>query len=305
VLELDSRFNTTILVDLPALVIVDGLLVDYSVIADPERDLGFRSVVTGADLPFDIERWNPGGESLVWIKVPRVEPGIVAASVAVHFGPGMNRYAGTGADVWSDYAIALHGERFPDGATHDRVTLGAGWIGNGLAFPSTGDGVVAMPPSTLLDGWPSFSLEMWLLVSGMLPSGTEPAIIDTGSALRLGRTYRYGGLDEAFAFQIDVAFANSTTFYGTTFVLPDLWTHIIYTFDGDSVRVYRNGVLANFGAVETTTTGNGANALVLGKVLGAFTGGLDEIRITRRSLSADEARARYESDSGRLFRRSR
>ena len=68
-LVLDNSASTADFLDFPVLVTLDATKIDYSLIADPAKDLRFEDA-TQAPIAHEIEHWNPAGESIVWIRVP-------------------------------------------------------------------------------------------------------------------------------------------------------------------------------------------------------------------------------------------
>ena len=92
--------NTT-LTDFPVLVRVSEDRISFPIYAKCKiangGDLRF-SDASGALLASEVECWNPGGESLVWVKVPSLNAGTV---ITAHFGCS-SPDAVTPSDVWSN-----------------------------------------------------------------------------------------------------------------------------------------------------------------------------------------------------------
>ncbi|MBQ3811580.1 MAG: DUF2341 domain-containing protein [Kiritimatiellae bacterium] len=76
----------------------------YANVANNGRDFLF-SDGDGNPLPFEIDTWNPAGESLVWVRVPVFTNGAV-----VHLDYGASEADGTAdaADVWRRYVAVWH-----------------------------------------------------------------------------------------------------------------------------------------------------------------------------------------------------
>ena len=60
---------------------------------------------TGAVLPYEIDTWNPGGESLLWVKIPHFVNG---RKLTVTYGDTERNMASRAAAVWSNYVGVWH-----------------------------------------------------------------------------------------------------------------------------------------------------------------------------------------------------
>ena len=60
---------------------------------------------TGAVLPYEIDTWNPGGESLLWVKIPYFVNG---RKLTVTYGETEKDMAARAAEVWSNYLGVWH-----------------------------------------------------------------------------------------------------------------------------------------------------------------------------------------------------
>ena len=60
---------------------------------------------TGAVLPYEIDTWNPGGESLLWVKIPYFANG---RKLTVTYGDTERNMAARAAEVWSGYIGVWH-----------------------------------------------------------------------------------------------------------------------------------------------------------------------------------------------------
>src|SRR5438445_9929563 len=63
-LVFDNSASTEDLVHFPVLVVLDSTRIDYAKVFDSRTDLRFDDFVHGVpNLAFDVERWDPSGES--------------------------------------------------------------------------------------------------------------------------------------------------------------------------------------------------------------------------------------------------
>jgi hypothetical protein len=162
----------------------------------------------------------------------------------------------------------------------------AGRIGSALSFDGINDSVtVADSPSLDLTG--ALTLSAWV----------NPAITTTSYKTVMIKNYTY------FLYASARGCGNGGILAGlsgtparvvcdTTPLAVNTWTHLAVTYDGATVRLYRNGVLKSSAAV------TGGPAVTAGTLqLGAsqygehFKGKLDEARVYNRALSAAEVLA--------------
>ncbi len=169
----DNASSGSDLAGFPVLVALDASTVVYEQIADPAHDLRFRDEPTNTDLPFEIDHWDPAGESSVWVKVPVIHAHATTERVLMYYGPDA---AGSEqpAAVWSDYEVVLHGDGLRDstGKTTPIMvadtsgalpTTAPGMIGNAIAFAGGQNQRVEMMNSAgVLDDWPTYTIELWL-----------------------------------------------------------------------------------------------------------------------------------------------
>jgi hypothetical protein len=87
-------------------------------------------------------------------------------------------------------------------------------------------------------------------------------------------------------------FVDSYTEYARTTLASDTWTHIVATYDGNTIRLYKNGVLA---ASKSQSSYNaGSHAVVVGDDVSGnsiddrWQGGIDEVKVWGRVLRANE-----------------
>ncbi|MBQ3810169.1 MAG: DUF2341 domain-containing protein, partial [Kiritimatiellae bacterium] len=126
------------LADFPVLVRISTNALDGFSYADCAADGSDLRFADDADnlYPYEIDTWDPDGESLVWVRVPSLANG---AKFLMYFGssdPG----ATAPGDVWSRYAVVIHGGT---GATNAVAGGPVVSIGNTTAvYPDAGAGIV-------------------------------------------------------------------------------------------------------------------------------------------------------------------
>lgn len=162
--------------DFPLLVVLDPARFAYGEAAADGSDLRFLDADGVTLLAHELEQWNPGGASFIWVRVPRIDAGSTADHVYLYYGSDSPLPPPPSAsDVWDGEFLAVWhlGEEQPgvgnaqvyrdsSGAgLHggDDVTLPAiaGAAGRAQAF-DRGDRI-ALPDVALTA---PFTLELWV-----------------------------------------------------------------------------------------------------------------------------------------------
>ena len=308
-LVFDNSASAIEFIDLPVLVALDSSKIEYSLIKDPNSDLRFEDPATGKPVAFEIEAWNPGGESIVWIKVPDLMPHSTTTSVLMHYGP---LAAGTPEPAFvntlAQWELVNHMKPSLENAVGPKyagtaigVTQTDGYIGPAIGFSGVGDQRVTFTSSgDLFDGWGSFNLMFWLYVdyaSGTTLGTTEPRVMEKGGSLGNGRVY--GDAGSNIVFQVDFTFTGMNNIaYLNTVVPPKTWTFITYNYDRgtETLQVFNSGVqggLYSMAGGQQEYLVNDVQPFYLGAATGSFVGRIDELRIEKRTRSPDYMRAQF------------
>lgn len=284
---LDTSGLVADLSDFPALVPIAGQI-DYSRVVDPRQDLRFEDPATGASLPYEVESWDPVGESLVWVLVPKLRAPPASTSLLLYFG----RDAGQArpANVWPAYEQVTHfagGAADSTGHGHDGTATNAqivsGKLGSAMGFATNTARVTFA--GTTLDQWEQGTLEMWLkpgYANGDALIGAQPRVLDNAGSLQLGRFFSDFG---TLVMQIDMKWSGAQSYLHPAVPGND-WSHLAWVYDGSVLRVYRNGALVAMDPIGQHAFSN-SSALVLGDSINSAKMQVDELRFSRAGLSAD------------------
>ena len=179
------------------------------------------------------------------------------------------------------------------GNAHDGEIEGAEWFNNGkfgkaLSFDGENDCVtVADAPDLQLTE--ELTLEAWVKPQGAIPH--DPVIYKQQEgylsySLQLG--WGVDGLAEGYIGEDEENYENV---YSPDPLEANVWTHLAFTYDGATLRIFVNGEEVNEGeAPSTALASNGS--LLIGCAPGEYFHGLiDEIRIYNRALNAGEIAA--------------
>lgn len=303
----DNRASHSDLVDFPVPIRIDPTRIVYQDVVDPRTDLRFHDPRTDVDLPFEIERWAPDDESLVWVKVPRITAGSATDSIEMYYGSIAQGTEAPG-DVWTEFGLVVHGKTGtyqsvagPIVGTATGVTAGEGPIAAALRFGATGEHRVVFSNSRpLLGGATQFTIELWLYADYEKASAMtgQPAILEQRDDLVGGRLFGWNGVEPVAAFQIDIDLTTATN-YTPELVPFRKWTQLTFTYDGTLLWAYRNGALADVGLDGSGPMLAGATQdLQFGATSGAFEGMLDEVRLSRVYRSDEWIQAQYQAMTG-------
>lgn len=100
--EDEIKDETKKIKDFPALLRIPENSPIYAVAGEGGTNLRFTDDTAMYDCPHEIDTWNPNGVSLVWVKVPKLQNGVV---LRLYYDGTNSTQA---ADVWSSYAGVWH-----------------------------------------------------------------------------------------------------------------------------------------------------------------------------------------------------
>ncbi len=303
VADRDLVFDNTgrgALTDFVVLARFDATTFDYSAVVEPRTDLRFVDPDTGTDLAFDVDAWNPGATSFVWVRVPEIRGDSIDDRISVFAGPGIG--AADAASTWKEFDAVWHLTSsiagFDNAAGDDYAGMGTavndaeGQIGRAVDMSSNGSEIdFDHTGPVLFSNWQTFTLELWL-APDTNQVANEPSIIDNGQPLHNGRI-----VANPQRLQIDMDFATASTFPGAS-VTGTGWTYLVFTYNGTRLATYSNGQRD-----DSDTQANLASAtamLHLGGNGAPFPGRIDEVRVSQVPRDANWVAAQFDSMSGTL-----
>jgi len=285
------------LFNFPALVVLHGGIAgfDYAQLLSGGADLRFTSA-DGAELNYEIESWEPGGNSYVWVQVPALTPGAVINMVWGKGGLSFAPYTQNGA-TWNDgFAGVWHMTN-----AYVRDSSGNGYHGTSIIAPAAvtttpgligpaqdynaavGNGATAVGDIDVTD----MTLSAWVWLRDASRDGIficKDGVIffwQQGTALR-HETLPWGGDTTA-----PVANAGGV---GT-------WIYVVGTVSGNTQALYTNGVrVASWTKAVPSLNDNPVQigGVGWGRIMN---GKLDEVRVERVGRSPAWVRACYDNQS--------
>ena len=274
-------------------------------------------------LDHEIETWDESGDSLVWVKVPRVDGSSSTDRIWVYYGNTGASDGQDAANVWSNGYVGvwhLSEEQSGTGNTdlyqdstsnalhaddYNSATGQSGQIGNGQEFDSSDYADVPDSTGSPLDITGDITIESWIypttvnnfarFLAKQHTSDTQPfdmygLLFDNSQSIRFG---------------IGVGGSMQRLDSGST-IQTNQWTHVVGTRSGANMNIYLNGSSdstktdADSGSMQTNNNPLrfGRNINRSGSTDQQFIGQMDELRLANVERSADWIAAQFETMDG-------
>ena len=282
-------------------------------------------------IPFEVDTWNPQGESLVWVKVPLAE----GTKINLVYN-GTATVANDPSAVWGDYTGVWHFETLDESVkvtnaqgTYPNSTAAEGIDGNVSTYSVPGEpgrfgncfrvndstgykegnfnngGVWVNDAGTAspVDGGENFT------ISGWFKHGNFQYFYDHFFYKR-EKSNNSGTLNNAFAIESNSSSGNNanplprgSSGNGSAMTLSnnllDTWGYITFAYEGTTCHVYENGVLRGDVTIAQCIDNDsplvfGDNSTVTaGNGDAAWNGWIDEVRFAKGTKSAAFIAAEY------------
>ena len=297
----------------PILVTLSSANVDYSMTEDSGADLRFRDMDGTTVLAHEVEFWDETASSYVWVSVPRIEGGSASDFIVMYFGCA-DTAPQDAAGVWNaHYDGVWHlGDDLSDSSgagnhgTNNGTATVAGAIGlardlGGLADRIEVPGTPALKAAQSVSAWArhdSLSDGENLLVACGGPDDVEDDnyqyTLDIAGDGRMYFFSEYGSAVDSEVYSTEAVSTGSSAWHHYAFVRDEVSQVVRFFVDGvqlGAAVMYDNapsgGDTASvwFGAAQSSPLTYG------------FNGRVDEVRITRETLSAEWLRVQYLSMS--------
>ncbi len=286
------------LTDFPLLVRLDNSRIEYDATNAVVPDVRFYDGEIATALDFEVERWNPQGNSYFWVRIPALEDTDAARSFWIYYGNDAPPAAPASTAVWTDSFVGVwHMEEAAAGGVadstghgHDGVLDGGGAqlrvadpLGGALQIDASSS-VLRVPADPSLFPGQSMTVEGW--VNPARVDGTSRrAIVRMRDSFELRSISEDSG-DPGTA-QGAVWFQTSTernvTASGPT--AEGAWTYFAMTFDQASgdFTLYRDGAVDQTRDPPAEPMVDGGTDVEMG--LEAY-GLVDEVRVSSVARSA-------------------
>ena len=317
VLTCSNYEGTEALADFPLLVRISPTAIQEFSYDGLTSDLISFKDADGNELSCEVDTWNPGGESLVWVKVPTLT---AATKITFEWGKASGV---TASDVWSGYTGVWHfnegtsGTYASSGSTANNAKAvngatatasGAAKVGDGVTFTrgtNKANTLTANNVSLAAGGPMTFSGWWQLREVRKVSSDTYPKLFTIGGWSSGGYYMQCGddkGNDTLTSDIVTQAqkVAEDILGYDSKAVLGGSLHHVVVTIKSGQTQVWIDGVKQ----VDSTAVNcafSGQPFALIGEV-GSAT--VDEIRLRNSAVSEDWIKADYQqqnSADGKLY----
>jgi glucose/arabinose dehydrogenase len=295
---LDNSQQSEALLDFPVLVRLFDPRIDYSRTMNSGQDIRFVDADGNTPLPYEIERWDEGGVSTVWVRVPRIDAGSAVDHFWMYYdNPGQSDSQNP-AGVWSPSHVGVwHLDSDladSSGAGHHGTDFGTspaiGRIAGARQFD--GNDWIDVGTSALLEQTGDVTVEAWVRLDDPTLPGEQVVLSKQSS---LGDSTGYG-LDYDGATQVLAARSSGLDIGAAAGVgLDTNWHHLAAVIGGARCELFVDGVDQT---TDTSCSGlvPGGQSLAIGALGGGALGTLgaiDEVRIADGARSAAWMRAQF------------
>lgn len=283
----------------------------YADCAVDGSDIRFMDA-NGELTPHEIEKWDPEGTSYIWVKVPSLSG--TATQLTLFYGSDSpDLPAVSASDVWSQYAVVIHGGSSLTNAVGNGLVVVAGSAGvmanatNGVAggciskTTYNGIGLNFSNPSPKLSDVGQFSVSGWFNRDGV--GGRT----DTKSHYLAANRTGWNNMDGfALIFEhseyISVAYKGGHNWSSGNYLLDEhVWRHIAFSYAaGEMVTSYFDGNKDQSKRSPTTLVNTNVTYWTFGSYANTsetegFRGEMDEIRVFNGVASGDWIKAEHDT----------
>jgi uncharacterized repeat protein (TIGR01451 family) len=284
------------LLNFPVLVVLNSSRINYADTQNQGQDIRFVDA-DGTPLAYEIEEWDEGGDSYVWVKVPRIDGDSNTDYIWLYYDNPLTPDGQRPDEVWqANYVGVWHLSQDPGGsapqildssavANHgssrgglNSADLVAGRVDGGLDFDAAADDFVELPHAAdyLLNNG---TVEFWFRAPDVSTLqglwSKDSAGLDTGGHLTI---YLENG-----AVNVRLQHASSGDhFVAMGSVSANTWHYTVFTFGSSGMKLQLNAGLPAINPFYTgglgTTSGGAGNFEPV--AFGANTGNSDDLAVT-------------------------
>ena len=303
------------LTDFPVMVYLNSSRIDWSHVQDDLDDLRFLDSTESTILKAELEKYEVNNKAWIWVKIPTIN-NAVDTDIYMYYGNTGAVSAWNAENVWESSAVMVqHMYDNPDTShvmdstsysndgtkkgANEPIETASGKIGSALNFDG-GNDYIACGNSVSLNPLTAQTVEMWLKPN-VGYGEIYPRLISHNDYIR---HYSYinpatGNLVVIFYTSGGVASVDSNSG-----ISVNVWNFIVYSYNGDYIRVYINGVLVKTSSKVSGNIISANSNLLIGNnpsMERTYNGIIDEFRIYNTAKSAEWTKADYNNGADTLL----
>jgi len=291
--------------DFPLLVALDAARIDYAAVRADGADIEFRDA-DDTPLAHEIERWDPQGTSILWVRVPQIDAASNTDSIWMYYGDPAAQVAQDAVTVWGSYEEVYHlgdnGQVINDSSArnYDGTSLGtdpvAGFVGLAQNFAGAGQRVDLGNQRDFARAVAGLTIEAWVNPRASQNDGVVLGVArsaDTVSRAELrvqaNQTVRGSARTPDNGQGQDVATIQTIPLNAWS------WLAVVYDFGADQGTIYIDGLVAQAtpglqlaplsSDAPSSVARIGANEPAQSNNF--FDGFIDEVRVAPAAMPAD------------------
>lgn len=289
---------------------------DYAAVRPDGGDVEFRDG-DGTLLSHDVDSWESGGISSIWVRVPRIDGATTTDFIWMYYGDAEAAATQDADGVWTAYDGVYHmggGEIVADSSArqYDGTPVGTtpvgGMIGGARNFNGTSDYIDLGTDRDFGRAASGVTMEGWVEPGTVVAAAVAFGVaINGGTASRIQIRAQANAQLEGGARTADggdLLSADGDPMVAATW----LWVAVAMDFAGDTITIYYDGepvVVSTPVGFAPTTPDTASSQAVIGAdenlIQNFWLGSLDEVRISNDAKSADWVAAQYASMTGNLI----
>ncbi len=115
-IEINNTDQATTFTNQPVLVVINSSNIDYSLLKANGADMRFVSSDNTTALDFEVETWNSGSTSEIWVRIPSITASVDTGYFYIYFNNSAAVDAQNKTGVWSNYWSVWHLNEDPAGS---------------------------------------------------------------------------------------------------------------------------------------------------------------------------------------------
>src|SRR3990172_4359786 len=316
----DNSASAEDLTNFPVLVKLNSSRINYSKTQDAGQDIRFTDSDGTTLLNYEIEKWDETGTSFVWVKVPNIPAGATTDKIYMYFNDTSLSDGQNASGVWnSNYVVSQHMKETTGVTTYDSTSNAnngtklaatepnpttSGQINGAQSFDGSNDYITLS--SSVSGSIDQITVSAWVYANTQGEASDYRAVVseaftgDNNVEFELYLTGANHNLSAGF-------YSGSWTTVSDTVAFPlNQWVHVLATYDGHYIKVYKDSVLVKTSTDLNKPLPNGANGWRIGRrhdsgnAENMWDGLIDEVRISNTVRSGDWVEAIYKSEKDTL-----